>query len=233
MMPASFNPNRRTRGAERPHGRDCLVTASVAFILMIGHHALVAPCVAWPVSLATATVHAFGLFVYIWLLRCDPGASPQDGSTEGVRHCNRCHYYVKNHSQTVHCFVCQKCVEGYDHHCTFLNTCVGAKSYRQFLTLIATLFVGTAGHLTLDVLLLVGPAGFDSCGSSTSPLRITLICLHGLLAAACCIGVSVLLSMHAYLLYAGQTTREFTMWLAEDGEGRATLACLFCVSRGR
>ena len=36
----------------------------------------------------------------------------------------------------VHCIVCNKCVKGFDHHCPWLNNCIGDESYRSFLALI-------------------------------------------------------------------------------------------------
>ena len=36
-------------------------------------------------------------------------------------------------SSGVHCMACGKCVEGFDHHCTFVNNCVGHKNHSWFL----------------------------------------------------------------------------------------------------
>lgn len=33
----------------------------------------------------------------------------------------------------VHCPDCNVCVEGYDHHCVWMGTCIGKGNYRQFL----------------------------------------------------------------------------------------------------
>ena len=29
--------------------------------------------------------------------------------------------------ETRHCFICDKCVEGFDHHCQWVNNCIGAE----------------------------------------------------------------------------------------------------------
>ena len=41
----------------------------------------------------------------------------------------------RNHG-TVHCFICNKCIEGFDHHCFWLNKCVGEKNKKIFFFLI-------------------------------------------------------------------------------------------------
>jgi len=53
-----------------------------------------------------------------------------------------------------HCTICNKCVEYYDHHCPFINNCLGAKNHKYFLVFIVsyTLFIifvliGTVWHL--------------------------------------------------------------------------------------
>lgn len=41
-----------------------------------------------------------------------------------------------------HCRTCDKCVNGFDHHCIWLNTCVGKRNYRWFFMTILTALLG-------------------------------------------------------------------------------------------
>ena len=45
-------------------------------------------------------------------------------------------YYYYSTSRAKHCRICDKCVEGFDHHCKWLNTCVGSKNYRYTIIII-------------------------------------------------------------------------------------------------
>lgn len=42
---------------------------------------------------------------------------------------------------TGHCNYCHKCIPGFDHHCIFLNQCVGQRNYMEWFALIASLLV--------------------------------------------------------------------------------------------
>ncbi|XP_075262746.1 uncharacterized protein LOC142354358 isoform X3 [Convolutriloba macropyga] len=83
------------------------------------------------------------------LLRND-GATSSDGEMGAGKSsviknnfCYICDAFVSKSAK--HCGQCNKCVEGFDHHCLWLNNCVGRRNYRYF---IYTLVVG--------ILLLVG-----------------------------------------------------------------------------
>ena len=45
--------------------------------------------------------------------------------------CKKCHFPKIFRSK--HCRICDKCVEKFDHHCIWINNCVGAKNFRYFL----------------------------------------------------------------------------------------------------
>ena len=49
-------------------------------------------------------------------------------------YCMNCQ--IIQHINTVHCFVCNKCIEGFDHHCFWINKCVGEKNKTKFYQLI-------------------------------------------------------------------------------------------------
>ena len=43
--------------------------------------------------------------------------------------------------RTRHCEICGKCIERYDHHCPWINNCVGIKNHNIFYALIINLFI--------------------------------------------------------------------------------------------
>jgi len=45
-----------------------------------------------------------------------------------------------------HCGICDQCVERYDHHCPWLNTCVGVGNHTIFIFFIFFLMI-TLGHI--------------------------------------------------------------------------------------
>uniref|UniRef100_A0AAQ6IVJ2 Palmitoyltransferase n=1 Tax=Anabas testudineus TaxID=64144 RepID=A0AAQ6IVJ2_ANATE len=89
-----------------------------------------------------------------------------------------CPYCEVRHSRllcpdfTKHCKLCDVCIEEYDHHCLFLNRCVGRRNHRIFLIFILSmliahlLFVATATSYLYDK---------KSAGSHSLSLWLTLL----------------------------------------------------------
>jgi len=84
----------------------------------------------------------------VWINSFDPSYVVEDletlekdgASIEGeglVLYCKlkgcQCYYRGKYRK---HCMACGKCVTGFDHHCPFLNQCIGDKNYRLFMVVL-------------------------------------------------------------------------------------------------
>ncbi|UZJ51409.1 hypothetical protein CBS101457_000729 [Exobasidium rhododendri] len=58
----------------------------------------------------------------------------RNGTDLKVKWCDTCGTYRPPRSS--HCRVCDNCVENIDHHCTFLNTCIGRRNYFSFFAFL-------------------------------------------------------------------------------------------------
>ncbi|KAJ9608320.1 palmitoyltransferase swf1 [Cladophialophora chaetospira] len=149
--------------------------------------------------------------------------------------CSTCHFAKPARSK--HCSICKACVQKQDHHCIWINNCVGRNNYIWFnalLVSIATLlFYGSwLGWGLLDQRLqdrLVPPA--LTRGSLTSKRWSTRLdwgeYFHAwawaiavewrigavMMLAMMCIPLSLgFLVYHLYLIWAGMTTNESAKW---------------------
>ncbi|OMJ79825.1 hypothetical protein SteCoe_20076 [Stentor coeruleus] len=59
-------------------------------------------------------------------------------SESTTRHCNYCNSPVSGIS-TKHCLRCNRCTIKFDHHCKFVNNCVGKVNYTLFFKLIISI----------------------------------------------------------------------------------------------
>ncbi|KPA85783.1 putative palmitoyl acyltransferase 11 [Leptomonas pyrrhocoris] len=74
--------------------------------------------------------------------RLEQDALLPEQAPEGTEPCVFCRRFVQLGCK--HCSVCDKCVPGFDHHCRWLNSCVGSKNYRLFATFMVAAWLGMA-----------------------------------------------------------------------------------------
>ena len=90
----------------------------------------------------------FGLIYYIYSYASvglsNPGiASTDEEPTEemrtNVRFCVPCK--IVRPMRTIHCFQCDVCITGYDHHCPWVGKCIGKYNMCHFQCFLCSVFV--------------------------------------------------------------------------------------------
>ncbi|KAG1685982.1 hypothetical protein DVH05_007583 [Phytophthora capsici] len=118
-------------------------------------------------------------------------------------------------SDTRHCGRCNKCVPGYDHHCIYLNTCIGTRNYPLFVGLLScsTLLLLTQQIVTGYAISCLLAPGQDN----TNKTRAAMLCVLSVLPLLELLFLLVLGTFHLYIAFRGLTTYE---WLYQWLEAR-------------
>lgn len=138
----------------------------------------------------------------------------------GWVHCPYCQKFVP--PRTHHCLTCSKCVLRRDHHCFFVGRCVGYQNHKYFMLFLFHTFISTLYALILSIKLVFFLSdGFSwiMLGAAIFPvmawtLQLITVNPYMLMATSAsflfmCLSL-VLLIMHSWHLYKGQTFWEAT-----------------------
>ncbi|XWS69668.1 hypothetical protein CRYUN_Cryun04dG0198800 [Craigia yunnanensis] len=125
-----------------------------------------------------------------------------------------------------HCRVCDKCVDSFDHHCRWLNNCIGRRNYRQFFTLMVSALLllilqWSAGILVL-ICCFIERKQFSvdissKLGSSFSLVPfVIVVALCTILAMIATLPLAQLFFFHILLIKKGISTYDYIIALREQ-----------------
>lgn len=174
-----------------------------------------------------AFLSLFSLFVCV---SSDPGRVPpsyvpddeesnvsdQETKRNGgqLRHCDKCCIYKPPRAH--HCRVCRRCVLRMDHHCLWINNCVGYWNYKAFVMLVLYATIGSI-HSTVIIVTCALQRDWDFSGRV--PVKIFYF-TFGAMMVALSLTLGTFLGWHIYLLTHNMTTIEYyegirAAWLAK------------------
>ncbi|KAI5073470.1 hypothetical protein GOP47_0011483 [Adiantum capillus-veneris] len=182
------------------------------------------------------------LVLYAWCVAinpADPGVLGSSTTCNILRrhshetptlYCTLCKVEILKNSR--HCRSCDKCVDGFDHHCQWLNNCVGERNYRAFFGLmvctIAMLIVMWSLGLWVMIHGFISEKGFETdvarrfgCNFPFDAY-VGVVAFCTLLAMVATYPLGHLLIFHIILCQKGIHTHEFVVAMRDLEQIRAT-----------
>lgn len=165
---APIPKNYHANGLTKPLSKQQYQSWALLFISFLCFYLMVVPFLPEPTWWAYMTVHlgvtVIGFYFFLRTSLVDPihpnvlvarenAHKAQCAASEGrfMRYetlgpdsgklCRPCE--VHRETTTKHCNICGKCVVLFDHHCLFLNTCVGGINYKNFFILVSLVMAVT------------------------------------------------------------------------------------------